>query len=135
MQNQWNELITNGSSSRTEISPRSRTTITKEWSRIEPWMSPRDGDSFPSCKFSDLYSLISEPEAEIGEIQYGQLGESTTWDNHWAKNWWPGHHIQQGRAPLQEEKGLLEPKLSHPRHQKDRNRVCIFRWSASKGKG
>ncbi|XP_048135610.1 NAC domain-containing protein 19-like [Rhodamnia argentea] len=49
--------------------PGCRTAVTKEWSWIEPWMSPRDRDSFPNGEFFDLGSLISEPEAEIGEIQ------------------------------------------------------------------
>ncbi|KAF7849740.1 hypothetical protein BT93_L0332 [Corymbia citriodora subsp. variegata] len=113
MQNQLNELITNGSSSSTEILFGSCTTITEEHSRIGPWMSPHHFDSFPNGELYNLYDLTSEPEAEIEVSQYGQLRESTSWDNLWPKSCWPGPHIQQGRAPLQEEKGFVKPISGH----------------------
>lgn len=69
MQNQLNELITNGSSSSTEISFGSHTTITKEQSWIEPWMSPPYCDLFPNGELFNLYGLFSEAEAEIGVSQ------------------------------------------------------------------
>ncbi|KAL3730084.1 hypothetical protein ACJRO7_027136 [Eucalyptus globulus] len=113
MQNQLNELITNGSSSSTEISSRSHTTITKEQSWIEPRMSPPYCDLFPNGELCNLYGLLSELEAEIGVSQYGQLGESTSWDNRLAKNRQPEPPIQQARPPLPEEKGSIKPTLSH----------------------
>ncbi|KAI6678287.1 hypothetical protein NL676_039083 [Syzygium grande] len=79
MENRLKELIMNGSSSSTEISSGSCTTVTKESSRMEPWMlSPRSCDLFPNDKLFDIYGLISEPEREIGVSQYGQpkLGHS-----------------------------------------------------------
>lgn len=70
MQNKLNELIMNGSSSSTEISSGSCTTVTNEWSGMEPWMlSPRSCDLFPNGELFDIYGLISEPETEIGVSQ------------------------------------------------------------------
>lgn len=46
-------------------------------------------------------------------LQYGQLGESTSWDNRLAKNRQPEPPIQQARPPLPEEKGFIKPSLGH----------------------
>ncbi|KAF8019634.1 hypothetical protein BT93_G0347 [Corymbia citriodora subsp. variegata] len=114
MQNQLNELIMNGSSCSTEKSSRSDITVTNEWSRIEPWMSPLNHDSFPDGEHFDFYNLICETEADIGVIQYGQLGESS-WDNRWAnRNQRPVCDALEGAVALEEEEGFVEQKLSHP---------------------
>ncbi|KAK3420233.1 hypothetical protein EUGRSUZ_G01047 [Eucalyptus grandis] len=99
MQNELNDLIMNGSSN--------------EWSRIEPSMSPLGHDLFPNGDLFGLNDRIRETGADIGVIQYGQLGE-TSWDNCWAKkNQRPVCDTLEGAVPG-EEKGFTEEKLNHP---------------------
>ncbi|KAL3730079.1 hypothetical protein ACJRO7_027133 [Eucalyptus globulus] len=99
MQNELNDLIMNGSSN--------------DWSRIESWMSPLGHDLFPNGDLFGLNDRIRETGADIGVIQYGQLGE-TSWDNCWAKkNQRPVCDTLEGAVPG-EEKGFTEEKLNHP---------------------
>ncbi|KAF8039097.1 hypothetical protein BT93_B1597 [Corymbia citriodora subsp. variegata] len=110
-ENQLNELIMNWSSCSTEKSSRSDITVTNEWSRIEPWMSPLDHDSFPNGEHFNFYDLT---KADTGVIQYGQLGESS-WDNRWAnRNQRPVCDALEGAVALEEEEGFVEQKLNHP---------------------
>ncbi|KAI6678290.1 hypothetical protein NL676_039086 [Syzygium grande] len=113
MQNQLNDLIMNGSSSSTEVSSGSCCTVSNEGVWFERLMSP---DSFP---YSDIFNFkdpISETEADVEVIQYGQLGE-TSWDNLWAnKNQRPVCDILEGAVPLEEEEGFVEQKLNYPQN-------------------
>ncbi|KAL3730080.1 hypothetical protein ACJRO7_027133 [Eucalyptus globulus] len=112
IQNQLRRLITNGSSSSTEISSGSCHTGSSEWSRIRPRMPPLGHALFTNGDLFRLNDLSSETEADR-VIQYGQLGE-TSWDNCWAKkNQRPVCDTLEGAVPG-EEKGFTEEKLNHP---------------------